>query len=394
MESDEIGKKRIYSMQQELKTRGVAAMICMKPENSFYLSGFNPIIYSHPVVAVLPATGNPVILVHALRDDHAHESSWVRDIRLYGTWGVKKTMGHDWIVALVNILEELDVAKGPIGIEEDYLPLSVLRKFETAFSGASFENVSDVVRKARLIKEKSEIENLRISAKLADEGMVAAISALASGADDRGASVAAMSAMNRLWTYDYPDVEVCDFGSLEGGAHNGLWCWTLSGGRLLINTDNPKKIKPQPGELAAVFIWTVCNGMHVEIERSVAIGPLNDDHRKVYNAILEVRQNIRGMMKPGVAVKNFYLAAKEEYVRLGYGANMPGRIGHGMGLGAHEAPSIDVNSDIILEPNMVITFEPNVRIPEWGGIQHSDTVLITEDGCEFLTKTDNGYIQV
>jgi Xaa-Pro dipeptidase len=43
---------------------------------------------------------------------------------------------------------------------------------------------------------------------------------------------------------------------------------------------------------------------------------------------------------------------------------------------------------------MVLTFEPNLRIPPWGGLQHSDTVLITEDGNEFLTTTENGFIQV
>jgi Xaa-Pro dipeptidase len=65
-----------------------------------------------------------------------------------------------------------------------------------------------------------------------------------------------------------------------------------------------------------------------------------------------------------------------------------------MGLGAHEEPSMEAKSDLVLQPNMVLTFEPNLRIPPWGGLQHSDTVLITESGHEFLTKTENGFIQV
>ena len=75
-------------------------------------------------------------------------------------------------------------------------------------------------------------------------------------------------------------------------------------------------------------------------------------------------------------------------------AYLPGRIGHGLGLGAHEHPSLDARSTITLEPGMLITFEPNLRIPEWGGLQHSDSVLITAEGNEFLTTTRRGYIEV
>lgn len=394
IDTRKVGEERIRRLQEDLTARGMAAMICMKPENSFYLSGFNPIIYSHPVVAILPAKGDPVILVHALRDDHAHDSAWVRDIRLYGAWGVKKTMGPDWLAALAAILGELGVADGSIGIEDDFLPLSRVRQFEGKFPDASFENASDVIRKARLIKEPYEVECARIAARLADEGMTAAISALAAGGDERAVSVAGMSAMNRLWTTEYPDIEVCDFGSLEGGVHNGLWCWCLSGKRVLINADNPKICKPKSGEIVVLFAWAVCNGIHAENERTVAIGALNDERRSAYETILEVRERTQELMKPGTAVKDLYLAVKEEYARLGYAPYTPGRIGHGMGLGAHEEPSLEAKCDIILEPNIILTFEPNLKIPEWGGIQHSDTVLITEDGCEFLTRTENGYIQV
>jgi Xaa-Pro dipeptidase len=394
VEQNSVGQDRIRRLQEDLAARGIGAMICMKPENSFYLSGFNPIIYSHPVVAVLPAKGDPVVLVHALRDDHARGSAWVRDIRLYGAWGVKKTMGPDWLKALGEILSELGVADGSLGIEENFLPLTRLRQFESAFPNASFQDISDVIAKSRLVKEPYEIDCIRIAAKLSDGGMDAAISAVSAGADEQQASVAAMGAMNRLWIEDYPDIEVCDFGSLEGGVHNGLWCWTMAGDRVAINADNPKRLKPQKGELVLIMIWTNANGMHAENERTVAIGPLNDERRAAYDTILEVRARTKPLFKPGTPVAELYGTAKQAYADLGYAKYTPGRIGHGMGLGAHEEPSLDANSKIVLAPGMICTFEPNLRIPPWGGLQHSDTLLITDDGCEFLTTTDNGYLQV
>ena len=89
-----------------------------------------------------------------------------------------------------------------------------------------------------------------------------------------------------------------------------------------------------------------------------------------------------------------YNTAKAGYERLGYGAYLPGRIGHGMGLGAHEHPSLGPLDQTVLEAGMVFTLEPNLRIPELGGMQHSDTIIVTAGGNEVITQTRRDYIQV
>lgn len=78
-------------------------------------------------------------------------------------------------------------------------------------------------------------------------------------------------------------------------------------------------------------------------------------------------------MRPGVAVRDVYAYARTQYEALGYSGHIPGRIGPGIGLGAHEHLSVDASSKKVLQPGMIITFEAGIRIPEWGGLQHSDT---------------------
>jgi Xaa-Pro dipeptidase len=374
--------------------QGLDALICFKPENSFYLSGFNPIIYSHPVVAILPLAGEPAILVHALRDDHARASSWVRDIRLYGAWSTKKTMGPNWLDALGMMLREMDLDGKRLGIEEDFLPIRRMGEVRQAAPKAQFADASDLLLHARSIKDENEVAMARIAARFADAGMDAAISALGQGGNEREVSLAAMAAMNKLWLDEYPDIEVCDFGTLEGGTQNGLWCWCLSGERVLINCDNPILRKPQNGEIAVVFIWTNANGIHAENERSVAIGALGDEQKRGYEAILGIRRETCASLKAGVPIADLFRTAKAGYESRGYGRNIPGRIGHGIGIGAHEHLSLDERNADPLQAGMLITFEPNLRVPEWGGMQHSDTVLITDGEPEFLTKTPNGFLQV
>ena len=100
------------------------------------------------------------------------------------------------------------------------------------------------------------------------------------------------------------------------------------------------------------------------------------------------------MMKPGTRYADLFLATKAGLEKAGYGKNIPGRIGHGIGLGAHEHSSLDARSELVLEPGMLFTLEPNLRVPGTGATQISDTILITEGGCEYLTQSRGGYIEV
>ena len=388
------GTLHIERLRRGMREHGIEALVCLKPQSSFYLSGFNPIIYSHPVIAILPLTDDPILLVHALRDDHARQSAWVKDIRLYGAWSTKKTLGMDWLAALRAILEERGLGQATLGFDGDFLPLNTLRQMEQRLPGAKFVDASEIILHARMVKDPSEIEMLRKAAVLADIGMQVAIETAAQRKSEREISVAAMAAMNRAWIERFPDVEVADFASLEGGAQNGLWCYCLIGERVALNCDNPTPRVPVTGELGLIVIWTNCNGLHVENERTVAFGKLNEQRRNAFETVLQVRAEAQQSIRASATCADVYRAAKSVYERLGYGKYLPGRIGHGMGLGAHEHPSLGPSDEKVLEPGMVMTFEPNLRIPEFGGLQHSDTFVVNENGFEFLTTTERGLIQV
>jgi Xaa-Pro dipeptidase len=187
---------------------------------------------------------------------------------------------------------------------------------------------------------------------------------------------------------------VADFGSLEGGVMNALWCYCLVGDRVPLNCDVPTMRAPTDGELALIVIWTTCDGMHAENERTVAVGPIDPERRRMYEAILRIRAETQAALRPRVTCADVYGVAKGAYERAGYGQYLPGRIGHGLGLGPHEPPSLGPADHTRLQPGMVLTFEPNLRIPALGGVQHSDTILITDDGAELLTDLRRDFIQV
>ncbi|MBX3537778.1 MAG: aminopeptidase P family protein [Chelatococcus sp.] len=384
---------RLERLRQRMEEAGIDVMLCFKPENSFYLTGFNPIIYSHPVVAILPREGKASMLVHALRDDHARASTFLEDIRLYGAWSTKVTMGPSWLEALKSMLTEAGFTEAVVGIEEDFIPMTRYRELQGILPGARFADVSRLVFETRLIKDADEIVHARAAAAIADVGMNAAVDAVRQGGNEREIAITSMAAMNRFWTDNYPDAEVCDFGSLEGGAQNGLWTWVLTNERIFMNCDNPTVRKPLKGEPVFIDIWTIINGIHAENERTVAVGTLPDETRRAIDSIIEIRESIVPLIKPGTPISELYAKARRGLEERGYGRFLPGRIGHGIGLGAHEGPSLDAKTSYPLEAGMLFTLEPNLRIPGVCGTQISDTVLVTSTGCEFLTRSPNGLQQ-
>ena len=110
--------------------------------------------------------------------------------------------------------------------------------------------------------------------------------------------------------------------------------------------------------------------------------------------MLRAREAVFKILKPGTLFKDLYFAAAKVYSDAGFEKILPGRVGHGVGCSAHEFPSLDPKNEIPLAPGMVITVEPGLMDKSWGGVRHSDTVLITESGYERLTVLENGKIVV
>ncbi|MFE2025683.1 M24 family metallopeptidase [Streptomyces hygroscopicus] len=386
-------RARWVRVQDNLRTDGVDAMVVVKPQNTFYLSGYTPMIYSHPVLVVLPAEGEPVFVLHALRAHSSRTVSRISDIRPYGRWA--KEIGPDhWWQVLAEVMAERGLSDARIGVEGEFLPVTYQRRLEHTLPGAAFSDTGQALMRARYVKDAAELESLRVACEIADAGMDAALEAVAARRSEVEVSSAAMRTMQEVWSGRHPDRLAMDFGNLEGGVFNALWAYSLVGDRVPMNSAPPTSRRPVDGEIQWTVIWTAIDGMHAENERSVAVGPLPAERQRAFEALLAIREEVQPYLRPGLTCAEVYEAARESYVRHGYGDYLPGRIGHGLGLGPHEQPSLGPRDDLVLAPGMALTFEPNLRIPSFGGLQHSDSLVITEDGHELLTHTRRDLIQV
>jgi Xaa-Pro aminopeptidase len=111
----------------------------------------------------------------------------------------------------------------------------------------------------------------------------------------------------------------------------------------------------------------------------------------VYTVVLEAQTRAIATLRPGVSVKDVDAAARGHIAAAGYGEYFTHGLGHGIGLEVHEAPAVRSNSDDVLRAGTVITVEPGVYLPGFGGVRIEDDVLVTPDGAEVLTGVPRAW---
>jgi Xaa-Pro aminopeptidase len=129
---------------------------------------------------------------------------------------------------------------------------------------------------------------------------------------------------------------------------------------------------------------------HSDLTRMLALKSVakkvESELKKIYTVVLQAQERAIAAVRPGVAARDVDAAARVFLTEAGYGPNFSHGLGHGLGLQVHEGPNIRSSSDDVLETGMVFTIEPGVYIPGWGGVRIEDDVLVTPDGCEVLTS--------
>ena len=129
--------------------------------------------------------------------------------------------------------------------------------------------------------------------------------------------------------------------------------------------------------------WRLYNS---DLTRVLVTGKISTKLRRVYEVVLSAQARAIEAIRPGVPTTDVDAAARSVIAEAGFQRRFNHGIGHGLGLEVHESPRMSGKNTAALKPGMVITVEPGVYIPGWGGVRIEDDVLVTRDGHEVLTS--------
>ena len=272
---------------------------------------------------------------------------------------------------------------GRVGIEYDHINLENLKKLQDALSDAELVDISKMTMRQRMVKSAEEIELIRNGAQVADIGGAACVEAIGEGVPEYEVALHSTQAMVREISRRYPESDIMD-----------TWTWFQSG----INTDgahNPVSTrKIQKGDIISLNCFPMIGGYYTALERTLFFDNVSDRHLEIWEANVEVHLRGLELIRPGARCCDIAEELNEifskhdllQYRTFGYGHSF-GSLCHYYGREA----GLELREDIetVLEPNMVVSMEPMVMLPETlpgaGGYREHDILVVTEDGAENIT---------
>jgi Xaa-Pro aminopeptidase/Xaa-Pro dipeptidase len=151
----------------------------------------------------------------------------------------------------------------------------------------------------------------------------------------------------------------------------------------------------EPGDLLTMDLGARIDGYCADLTRTVVVGArATDEQRRIYDAVLAANEAGHAAVRAGVPAREVDAAARDLLTALHLGEYFGHSLGHGVGLEVHEGPRVSAKSDDILRSGSLITIEPGVYLPGFGGVRIEDLVAVEESGGRTLSHAPKHLIEI
>lgn len=363
--------QRRQALVKNLKKDGVDAVLVTNPVSVTYLTGF---------------TGDCSYLIGSAKQfTLVSDSRYEEQIKEECPGLEVHIRPHDQttVEAAVDLLTKAGFKT--VGLEADHATLGLQADLQEKGSKLTFAPVRGKVEALRAVKDPSEVEAIRAAVRAAERAFVMFRSMIREADTEKDMADAIEGYVRRAGGRSCafpPIVAVGERGALPhapptnrqlGDGSKLLVDW---GADLLYKSDMTRTFRSPFGTAPT------------RRNKQERVGYNFDE---IYQMICDAQDAAVAALRDGVPAKEVDAAARQVIANAGYGEYFTHGTGHGIGLEVHEAPRIRANSEDVLEAGMVVTIEPGVYIPGWGGIRIEDDVLVTPDGCEVLTSVPKDF---
>jgi len=352
---------RLEKLRRFLKKQELDAVVINKVENLHYFSGFTG------DDAVLVVSQKDAVLITDFRYmEQAKQQSKTFELIEHNKGLLPKT---------AEILMGLKLQN--IGFEGNVLTYNDFSLLTKLLKGLTFKQAIEL-DSLRLIKDEQEIDLLKKAVEISDRAYEHILTILRPGISEIEIAAELENCMRRLGS------EKPAFTTIVASGERGSLPHGVATDKLIVD-----------GDFVTMDFGAVYKGYHSDITRTVCVGNANDKQRKIYDIVLKAQLLGVEKVQLGSAGQTVDTAVRRYIMDAGYGQFFGHGLGHGVGLEIHEFPRLSPSSTCEhLEENMIVTVEPGIYLPGWGGIRIEDTVLVTALGGQSLTQSNKQFVEL
>lgn len=360
---------RITRLQAGLRRKKIDAILISRPENRRYLSGYRAPdhgINETSGLIFIPARGNSRLLT-----DFRYQLQAEKETSL------PVTLYQRGILPLLKaLLKEYQINR--FAFESHYTLHSFSLKLgELAEKhGVQLIPVTDTIEKLRTIKNEDEIDIIRRSVRLNESVFQSIHKQIVPEMTEIEIASAVETEMLRV------GAEGPSFSTIVASGTNGALPHAVPTDKAIGNNS-----------ALTIDMGLVLNGYCSDMTRTFVVGKADDTYKRIHRLVRKAQLAGMEAVKPGRLMKDVDRAARKIIADGGHDKHFGHSLGHGVGLAVHEAPSVSFKSRQKLKPGMIITIEPGIYIPGWGGVRLENMVVVRDDGYENLNQ-DTTFLDI
>ncbi len=242
---------------------------------------------------------------------------------------------------------------------------------------ARFVDVSAAVLAARLVKDPQELESIQKACDIASKSFREVLPQIRPGVTESSVASELVYRMQRNGATGP------SFRTIVGSGPNGAEPHYTAGSR-----------KIRKGDLIVMDFGSLYRMYCSDITRTLVVGKPSEEQRRMFDTVARAQRAAFRAIRPGAKGKTVDAAARELIDSTKYKGRFIHGLGHSLGLAVHDGGGLHSTSDLVLKPNMVMTDEPGVYIPGFGGVRIEDDVLVTKEGARFMSSAPRELIEL
>ncbi len=366
---------RTTKMQNYMKENDIELVLVLNPDNMFYFASYSSLVPLTRLAVLCIAQDKSYLIAPHVEGvnavNYSLKTGYVDEVLMYDEIPVEFPKVNSPFPILKDIINTC-APRGRIGVE--FCVISHEMCNFIIDNGGKLIDIYPQIALQRAIKAEDELACMKAAARLCEISLGAIFENIREGITEAQLQEIGTDAVHKYASENYHGVSIACFGNVLGGPL-----------RTTMPHNHAGNYRLQKGDTIVCSRQVAVNGLQAELERTCFLGEPSEKQKELFSAMRKAQRKVIDTVRPEIRCCDVDKAAFDVLKELQLDSYVIHRSGHGIGLTTHETPVLSFADDTMIQPRMCFSAEPGIYVPDVGGTRHSDTIIVTDSGCELMT---------